>query len=293
MKRMTTVLREMLAGDEILVYPGVYDALSAKMAERAGFKLVGLGGFALGAHLGTGEPLLCLEDVVRAARYIASVLNIPLKVDADAGFGEPLHVTRTIRELEAAGVAACHIEDQIFPKRVHYHRGIEHIIPAEEMVAKIKAAVAARRDPDFVIIARTDAMRTDGYEEGVRRGNLYLEAGADMVFVFPNTVEEARRAPKDIHGPLVYLNSEGNRLGRPIFSVQEAQDMGYKMLSYAISCINVAAKAMKEMLETLKATGRTGVDQEEIITIRKYIEDTIGLDEMYRIERETVEDRGR
>lgn len=289
MKRMTTVLREMLAGDKILVYPGIYDALSAKIAERIGFKMVGLGGNALGSHLGTSEPLLCLEDLVRACRYITAAINIPLKVDADAGFGEPLHVIRTIRELEMAGVAAAHIEDQIYPKRAHYHKGIEHIIDAEEMVTKLKVAIAARRDPDFVIIARTDAMRTHNFSEGVRRANLYLEAGADMAFIFPNTVEEARQAPKEIAGPLVYLNSEGNRLGRPIFSIQELEDVGYKMVSYAVSCINVAAKAVKEMLETLKATGRTGVDQAQITMVRKYIEDTIGLEEMYKLELETVE----
>ena len=289
MKRMTTVLREMLATDSILVYPGIYDALSAKIAERIGFKMVGLGGFALGAHLATSEPLMGLEDLVRACRYITAAIDIPLKVDADAGFGEPLHVMRTVRELESAGVAAAHIEDQIYPKRVHYHKGIEHIVDAETMVAKMKAAVAARRDPDFVIIARSDAMHTHGFDEGVRRANLYLEAGADMAFVFPNSAEEARQAPKEINGPLVYLNSEGNRLGRPIFPIQELEDMGYRMVSYAISCINVAARAVKEMLETLHATGQTGIDQAEITGVRKYIEDTIGLEEMYRIEQETVE----
>ena len=291
MKRMTAVLREMLVSGKIMVYPGIYDALSAKIAERVGFKMVGLGGYALGAHLGTPEPLLCLEDLVRACRYITAAITIPLKVDADAGFGEPLHVMRTIRELESAGVAAAHIEDQIYPKRVHYHKGIEHVIDTQDMIAKLKAAAAARRDPDFVIIARTDAMRTDGFADGVRRANLYLEAGADMAFIFPNNVEEARQAPKEICGPLVYLNSDGNRLGRPIFSIQELEDMGYRMVSYAISCINVAVKANKEMLETLLATGRTGVDQKEITGIRKYIEDTIGLEEMYKLEIATVEGR--
>ncbi len=278
-----------MAGDEILVYPGIYDALSARIAERVGFRMVGLGGFALGAHLATTEPLLGLEDLVRACRYITAAINIPLKVDADAGFGEPLHVMRTVRELESAGVAAAHIEDQIYPKRAHYHKGIEHVISADQMVAKLRAAVAARRDPDFVIIARTDAMRTDGYEEGVRRANLYLEAGADMVFVFPNNVDEARRAPKDVHGPLVYLNSEGNRLDRPILPIPELESLGYKMVSYAISGINVAAKAVKEMLETLRATGSTGQDPAEMVAIRKYIEDSIGLEQMYQLEVDTVE----
>jgi 2-methylisocitrate lyase-like PEP mutase family enzyme len=289
-KRSTTVLREMLATDGIIVHPGIYDALSAKIAERVGFKMVSLGGYALGAHLGIGEPLLCLEDLVRTCRYITAAINIPLKVDADAGFGEPIHVMRTIRELETAGVAAAHIEDQIYPKRAHYHQGIEHLINEDDMVAKLRAAVTARRDPDFVLIARTDAMRTDGFAEGVRRANLYLEAGADVALVFPNTVEEAHQAPREIHGPVAYLNSDGNRQGRPLFSVREMEDMGYKLVSYAISCINVAAMATKQMLETLMATGWTGLDQEQAREIRKYVEDSIGLEEMYRLERQTVEE---
>ena len=291
MKRMTTVLRQMLASDEIVVYPGIYDALSAKIAERIGFKMVGLGGYALGACLGTTEPLLDLEALVRTCRYITAFVNIPLKVDAGAGFGEPLHVMRAIRELEAAGVAAVHIEDQIYPKRAHYHKGVEHLIDADDMVAKLKAAMAARRDPDLVIIARTDAMLVCGFAEGVRRANLYLEAGSDMAFIFPNTMEEAREAPKQINGPLVYYNGEADPLGRPIFSNQELQDMGYKMVAYSDSAIMAATKAVKEMLETLKVTGGTGFDQSEIELVRQYVEDSIGLEDMYRLELETVEGR--
>ncbi len=289
MKRMTTVLRERLAKDEILMTPGIYDPLTAKMAERIGFECVALGGYAVGSHLCTTEPLLGLEELVRVCRYITAITNIPLKVDAGAGFGEPIHVMRTIRELERAGVAGAHLEDQVYPKRAHYHRGIEHVISVDAMVDKLKAAIAARQDPDFVIIARTDAMLTDGFDEGVRRANLYLEAGADAAFVFPNNVEEARRAPKEIHGPVAYLNSEAHRLGRPRFSAQELQDMGYKMASYALSGIMVAAKSAKAWLETLKATGSTGLDQEEMKATRALIEETIGLEEMYKVELATVE----
>jgi methylisocitrate lyase len=288
MKRMTTVMRELLAGDEILVEPLVYDALTARIAERVGFKLVGIGGFALGASLSTSEPLLCLEDLVGICRYITAAINIPLKVDAGAGFGEPLHVMRTIRQLEAAGVAAVFIEDQIFPKRVHYHKGVEHTIPAEDMVLKIKAAVQARRDPDFVVIARTDTMRTEGFDSGVRRCNLYMEAGADMVFPFPNTEEEARRLPGLVKGPVCINLAEGNRWGRPIPSVQECQDMGYKLVSYSSAVILSAAKAAKALMESIKTTGYSGPDQAFFTAARKYVEDTIGLDEMYKIERETV-----
>ncbi len=289
MKRMTTVLRELLASENVLVYPGVYDPLTARIAEGLGFKMVGLPCNSLGSHLCTPEPILSLPDLVREARYITDAINIPLRVDADAGFGEPMHVVRTIRELERAGVAAAHIEDQIFPKRAHYHQGIEHTVEAEQMVAKLKAAVAARQDPDFVIIARTDAMLTHSFDEGVRRANLYLEAGADMAHVYPNSVEEARLAPKEINGPVSYGVSDGNRKGRPIFSVQELSAMGYKMISFPNAGIMAVAMAVKEVLETLKATGRTGLDQAEFLGVRKYVEETIGLEEMYKIEAATVE----
>lgn len=288
MKRMTTRMRELLAGDEILVAPIAYDALTAKIAEGAGFKLVGIGGFALGASLSTTEPLLCLEDLVGVCRYTTAALNIPLQVDADAGFGGPLHVMRTIRQLEAAGAAAALIEDQVFPKRVRHSTGVEHTIPTEEMVQKIKAAMAARRDPDFVFIARTDSVRTEGYDAGVRRCNLYLDAGADMVFISPTNEKEARQLPRQIRGPVCIDLADDNRWARTIPSVQQCRDMGYKLVSYSSATIVTAVNAAKALMESIKTTGYSGPDQSFFTFARKYIEDTIGLDEMYKIERETV-----
>jgi 2-methylisocitrate lyase-like PEP mutase family enzyme len=185
--------------------------------------------------------------------------------------------------------AGTHIEDQYFPKRAHYHKGVEHIISIEEMVVKIRAAVRARQDKDFLIIARTDAMRTDGFDEGVKRGNAYAKAGADMVMCFPNSVEESQRAPKEIHAPLVYVNSQGNRLGRPIFSVQEFADMGWKMVVEAITAPLVAFQALKRTYGQLAREGRTTLDQAEMQAVRQEIEDLIGLEEYYAIEAETVE----
>jgi methylisocitrate lyase len=185
----------------IIRAPTCYDPLTARMAEQAGFECLSLGGYAMGAHLATSEPLLTLSEVARIVRDMARVTPLPIIVDAGAGWGEPLHVIRTVRDLEAAGGAAMHMEDQCFPKRAHYHKGVEHVISLRDMVAKVRAAVAARRDPDFVIVARTDAMRTDGYAEGVRPANACAEAGAGLVMVFPNSVDEARRAPKDIRSP--------------------------------------------------------------------------------------------
>jgi methylisocitrate lyase len=291
MKRMTTVFREMLASPGIIHAPIAYDPLTAKIAQRVGFRCLDLGGYALGASSCIPEPLLCLEELLIATRRITAAVNIPLMVDGGAGFGDPTYVVRTITELERAGAASVHIEDQVYPKRIHYHKGIEHVISAEEMCEKIRYAAHARRDPDFVIAARTDAMRTHDYAEGIRRANLYVEAGADMVMIFPNTKEEALRAPSEVKAPLIYVNSEGNRLGRPILAIQELQEAGYKMVNDAISAISVSYAAVFDLFSRMKETGRAGLDTAVAIKIRKDIEDTMGLDEYYRIEQETVEAR--
>src|SRR6266704_3139974 len=212
---MTTVFHEMLESPGIIHAPIAYDPLTARIAEQVGFRCLDLGGYALGASSCVPEPLLSLEEVLMATRRITAAVSIPLMVDGGAGYGDPAYVVRTIQELERAGAAAIHIEDQVYPKRVHYHKGIEHVIPAEEMCVKIRYALQTRRDPDFVIAARTDAMITDGFAEAIRRANLYAEAGADMVMLFPNTVAEARQAPKEVQVSLIFVNSEGNRFGRP------------------------------------------------------------------------------
>ena len=291
MRTMPSAFRELMRNPGIMHAPIAYDPLTARIAEQAGFQCLDIGGYALGASACVPEPLLSLEEVAMSTRRIAAAVNIPLMIDAGAGYGDPTHVIRTVQELERAGAAAIHIEDQVYPKRIHYHKGVEHVISAEEMCEKIRYAVRARRNPDFVIAARTDAMRTDGFAEGVRRSNLYAEAGADMVMIFPNTVEEARQAPREIRSPLIYVNSEGNRLGRPILAIQELEDAGYKMANDAISAIAVTYQSVKQLFVRLKQTGSTGLDPQLARTIRKDIEDTMGLDEYYRIEEETVESR--
>ena len=155
--------RELMAGPRFIPALGIWDPYTARVAEALGIECVHIGGYQLGAHYVTSEPLLTLTELATTTRYVTSAVKIPVIVDAGAGFGEPLHVMRCVRELERAGAAGLHIEDQIYPKRAHYHKGIEHVVPREEMVAKIKAALAARTDPDFVIMARTDAMHTDGF----------------------------------------------------------------------------------------------------------------------------------
>lgn len=281
--------RELMARPRFIPALGIWDPYTARVAESLGIECVHLGGYQLGAHYVTSEPLLTLTELATTTRYITSAVRIPLIVDAGAGYGEPLHVMRTVREIEKAGAAGLHIEDQIYPKRAHYHKGVEHVVPRAEMVQKIKAAVAARTDPNFLIMGRTDAMRTDGYAEGVERANLYLEAGADMVMIFPNTEEEARQAPREIKGPLAYTNSEGNRLRRPLFSVQEFQDLGYKLSTYPTALLCPVTQTIKRVVTNLLTTGVSGQDPEQMIVWRKEVEDLIGLEEYYKIESATVE----
>jgi methylisocitrate lyase len=284
--------RRMLDGDDVIVQPAVYDAFGAMMAETLGFKAVALGGYATGAHLGVTEPLLSLEDVAMTTRYITRASSLPLMVDAGAGWGEPMHVMHTVRVLEHAGAGSLHMEDQIYPKRAHYHKGQEHIISTEEMVEKIHAAVEARTDPDFVIVARTDAMLTDGYDEGIRRTHAYAEAGADMVMLFPNGEDEARRAPGDAPGiPLIYLNATGHRLGRGVFSVDQLGEWGYKLVDDGTGVFMAMTRAVRDVLTTLRDTGLTQLDDEEMLQVRGFAEEVLDLERYYRVEAATVESR--
>lgn len=284
-----TKFRELLSSPRFILALGVWDPLTARVGESLGIECVHLGGYQLGVGSAISEPLISLTELASFTRYITAAVRIPLVVDAGAGYGEPLHVMRTVKEIERAGAAGLHIEDQIYPKRAHYHKGVEHVVSRGEMVAKIRAAVAARTDPNFMIMGRTDAMATDGFAEGVERANLFLEAGADMVMIFPNSLEEARRAPREIKGPIAFVNSEGNRLKRPVFSVKEFEDMGYKMATYPTQLLCPVVQEMKRVVTNLKTKGVSGFTQEQMIPWRKECEDLIGLDEYYRIERETVE----
>ncbi|HVB98316.1 MAG TPA: isocitrate lyase/PEP mutase family protein [Candidatus Dormibacteraeota bacterium] len=287
---MTTVLRELINGPGVFPAPGVYDPITARIAEQVGFKALDLPGSALGYATCMMEPNLSLEDMADATRKITSTVNIPIIVDVGAGFGEPAHVLHTVRLLEHAGAAGIHIEDQIYPKRFHYHRGLEHIIPAEAMLDKVRCALEARRDPDFVIVARTDAIRTHGFAEGVRRANLYLEAGAQMIMMFPKTGDEVRQLPKEVRGPINWTQTFRADGGPPFFSLQELEALGgYKVINYAGGPMLAAYKAVKDMLTHLMNTGTPGMDPQLFTSIVREVQESIGVLEYYRVEEETVE----
>jgi methylisocitrate lyase len=282
--------RRLLAEPRVLVQPSLPDPLSARIAEDVGIRALSLGGYAMGAHRATTEPLLSLENVAQMMRQIRGVCSLPVMVDAGAGWGEPMHVMHTVRTLEQAGAAAVHIEDQRYPKRAHYHKGVEHVVPLEELVQKIRAAVATKTDPDFVICARTDTMRTDGYAEGIRRAEACMAAGADLVMMFPNNDLETQAAPHDLPGvPLVYVNSTGNDQGRGVYPAAQLQEWGWRVVYDSISVTNAMFSAVKAFLTHLNETGEPGFDTDAVRAIRKDVERTIGLNELYELEATTVE----
>src|SRR5437867_9194084 len=238
-----------------VMMPGAFNAASARLVERAGFPAVYVSGAGL-ANATAGVPdigLLTLTEVAQLAGYIANAIDIPAIVDADTGFGGAENVARTIRELEGAGLAGCHIEDQEFPKRCGHLAG-KSIVDFEEMVGKIKAAVASRRDPDFMIIARTDARAVEGFDGAVERAGEYLAAGADAIFPEAlQTAEEFRDFAKEIDRPLLANMTEFGK--SPMLTFQQLADLGYRMVSFPHSAFRVSMKASEKFFEALKKTG--------------------------------------
>src|ERR1700724_2726373 len=293
MASKTVALRKLLAEEAFIHMPVAYDALGGRLIENTGFKAAYVGGFVTGGSRCTSEPLLTLDEQVRVGGGAGGV-GIPGLADAGAGFGEPLHTMRAVREFIHAGVAGVHIEDQLFPKRAHYHKYVAHVIPRKEFADKIRLACRQRdqTDKDFVIIARSDSSRFDGLDEAVGRVNLAAEHGADMGMIFPRDLGELQRAPKQSKIPLVYVVSRGNRDNRPVASAAQLADMGYKIALDALLYLLVSFHFAKRALAELKSSGDfTGLSAEECVTARHDIETLVGLDEYYAIEEETVEER--
>lgn len=292
MTAKTKRLRELLASGDFLYMPSAATPLEGRLAEAMGTPLVYTGGYVSGASRTVTEPLLTMDEQVRIAGEVARAVGVPLVADAGAGFGEPLHTMRTVREFAAAGVAGIHIEDQLYPKRAHYHGYQVHAVPTAEFVAKIRYACRQRdeTDPDFVIIARSDTCREFGLDEAMLRINAAAEAGADMGLVFPRSREEAEAAPRLSAVPLVWVQSRGNRDGRPILPLGDLKEMGYRACIDAQILLAVAVHFQKRALAEIVATGSyTGLADADFVALRKEIEDLIGLDAYYRIEAETVE----
>ena len=251
-------LRELLNRPTPLVVPFAYDALSARLIEDEGFPAVGISGSAVSASLlaGPDQGLLSRGEMVEQARRIAAAVpGLPVIADADTGYGDLSQIPETVRQFESAGVAALFMEDQRDPKRCGHLEGKE-VIPTEEMLDKLRAALEARSDSRFVVIARTDALESEGLEGAAARARAYLEAGADMAFVAtPRTREELEALPQQVPGPLMVVLSEGGIT--PLLPVAELDEMGYKLIGYSGLAIGAAARGIQLGLRTLKGEGTT------------------------------------
>ena len=273
--KATTKLRQMLNSDGLIVAPFVVNGLHARIAESVGFDAVYMTGAGTAAERGFPDVgLLTMTEMVTNAKYIANAVDIPVVCDADTGYGNALNVQRTVREYESAGVAGIHIEDQVFPKKCGFFEG-KQVVPLEEHVQKIKAALDARNDPDFVIIARCDAYAVTGWEDTVRRCLAYRDAGADMVFVDGiKTLDDLRAYASDLPDLPRMYNGD-------LTTTQEVDSLGYKLMICG-STIWLVYKQVRDAFEELKQEGR--VDPNRFGT-RWDVAGLLGLDQIYELER--------
>ena len=282
--RPTTRFRNLIEADEILVLPGIYDALSARMAELAGFEALVGGGYAATASL-IGAPdigQLGMAEMVDHYARLCDAVQVPVLADADTGFGDSINVARTVRGYERAGVAALLIEDQVAPKRCGHMDG-KRVIPVADMIAKIKAALDARIDPDLMIVARTDARAIEGLEAAVERAQLYRAAGADMIFVeAPLSIDEMAYVCTAIEAPCLANNVEGGKT--PIHSAERLEEIGYAAVAFPVSAAYVAAKALHGFFAALRETGDSRGLADRMLSFTVF-HDVVGLPRLREQER--------
>lgn len=275
MKR-TTRYRQLIEAEAILVLPGIQDALTARIAEAAGFQAVTCGGYAATAVL-LGQPdtsQLSMNEMAEHYARLCDATDLPLFADADTGYGNPTNVRRTVKAYERAGVAALFIEDQVFPKRCGHMAG-KAVVPPEEMAAKIKAAVDARQDPDLMIMARTDALAVNGLDDAIARGQLYCEAGADKIFVeAPRSVADMRRICTEIPAPCLANNIEGGLT--PVLPAAELQKIGYAAVAFPVAIVYALAKTAQELLGALARDGTTAGFERPMLSFDSFNE-LVGL----------------
>ncbi len=266
-----------------LIMPGVFDALSAKIAARAGFEVIFITGYSLSATL-LGEPdfgLLTQTEVVNAAQRICSVVDTPVIVDADTGYGNAINVIRTVQDLIRAGAAGMFLEDQVWPKRCGHMKG-KQVIPIDEQLKKLRAAIEARSDHDFYIVARTDSRQALGLTEAITRGIAFKQAGADAVFVeAPESKEEMKEIARHVPGPLV-----ANMLERgvtPLMGPQELHELGFDLIVWPLAPLYSVAKSLTEVYSTLRGDGSTTKILDRLMPFDEFNE-IVGLKEKYSLD---------
>ena len=273
-------LRARLTSGPMIVAPGIYDAYGARFVEQAGFEAVYMTGNGVSASL-LGRPDVGMIDLTLIASHahrVAACVDIPLICDADTGYGNAVNVRRTVEEFENAGVAAIHLEDQVAPKRCGHLPGSRPVVSMEEHAGKIEAACAARRDPDFIIIARTDAASGHGLDEALRRAKAYRKAGADVVFVelkgSPNMIGELKRVTAEVDAPCLVNVEEAGKVGE--LSAAELGQLGFRIAIYPGLGRYAAGFAIREALGVLKRDGNTGKARDRMLTFKEYNE-VLGL----------------
>ena len=283
--RRTTRLRELIAAPEILVMPGVHDALGARLAEAAGFAALTAGGYGATAAL-LGRPdssQLSLTELSEMYSRLCDATTLPLLADADTGFGNVTNVARTVRLYEKAGVAGLFIEDQVFPKRCGHMSG-KAVVPPAEWLAKIRAALDARSDPDFVIMARTDALAVNGLADAILRAQLAREAGADLLFVeAPTDVAQMRRICTEIPGPCLANNIETGL--SPLLPAAQLQQLGYAVVVFPVAATYAMAFALRDLFATIRRTGTTASFLPRLLGFDEFNE-LVGLSAQRRSEAE-------
>ena len=277
------LIRQALSQSGQIVMPGVYDALSAKIAARSCFEVIFITGYSLSATL-LGEPdfgLLTQTEVIAAAQRICSVVETPVIVDADTGYGNAINVIRTVRDLIAAGAAGMFLEDQVWPKRCGHMKG-KQVIPLEEQLKKLKAAIEAKQNRDFFIVARTDSRQALGLNAAIERGIAFKNAGADAVFIeAPESKEEMREISKQVRGPLV-----ANMLERgvtPLMGPKELKELGFDLIVWPLAPLYSVAKSLTEVYTTLRRDGSTLAILDRLMPFDEFNR-IVGLDEKYALD---------
>jgi 2,3-dimethylmalate lyase len=275
----TRRLRELLNGPDVIRSLGAHDVFTARLIEAAGLETVFVGGFGTSASM-LGLPdvgLLTMTEMADAVRRMANRVSIPVVADGDTGHGDLHNVVRTVREFEAAGAAGILLEDQVTPKRCGHFQG-KAVIPAAEMVLKLRAALDTRRDPDFVIVARTDARAVEGIDAAVERANRYGETGADVCFIeAPESRAELERIPRAVGHPLLVNMLTGGVT--PILTVEELQRLGYKIVVCPIESLLVLGAAMRRLIQALVTHGRVDRSAGEMMSFGE-IKELLGLEEV-------------
>ncbi len=280
--------RDLIAAGETIVIPGAHDPLMGRILQRMGFKFLAVAGWMTAGHLVTPEPVMTMTEQVEVARRVANAVDLPILSDAGTGYGDPIHVMRAVQEFERAGVAAIHIEDQVFPKRASYHRGLEHVVELDEFLRRLEYALKARRDKDFMIFARTDAGNAvnGSWKEAARRARAVKALGVDALSPMARNKDSIERFRQE------YPDNDLLLSGATYFNglhPTELRKYGFQIIGYPLATIVASVAGVIKIWRGVKETGIAAMDSEWAGEVRREIEAAIGLPEFWEIEKETVE----